>query len=295
MNKYTDGQRMMLFSAIAYEPKDQIQSLVHSFSNGRWEVVWGPVETLDSSNLTYIAKSKFRNEYVLATRGANKEPFSQWLDVVEDEMVDWTYIDTNNCPIFGEPRVAKSLMKDLNDVLTISDHGPNLEGFFSELQFADKISVTGHGSGGTLSPLIATWLDNLVFAKNPNLFGTIQPYSFASQQPGNHDFEIHLDMVFPNGGVWSFSNKFDVISQPYKDLLDAIDIYKSEEISCPSPLAEKVRTFYHKFSKNKAYLGSDGKQQKLNSSIMTNDYLQEVSYQHSPVTYLQLLGVSVAA
>ncbi len=294
MNEMRDNKAyiMMVLSGVAYEDKHDIAQSVKAATDHEWAVTWGPEESLDGSNLAYVAQSQVgTNEVALVIRGTNPlDPFSWWEDFDAAKLVDWPYIMPGYTA--KDAQVSKGLKEGLDIMAKFTSNGLSLEDYFVQLHSVNALYVTGHSLGGGLTPLVASWLQYVIYLSSyPVNSGNIRPYSFAGQTPGNAAFAEYINRSLSHGRSWRYYNGLDIVPLGYDHLLEAIDIY-CPHITCPEWLQHTIKKLNTHVA-NDGYTQPDDQGFKLNGDLIGSDsYLAEVGHQHSHKTYIKLVRAS---
>jgi hypothetical protein len=212
---------------------------------GEWSLRWGVgIYSRDreglvmADNAALLARCEESPErYVLSIAGTN--PISRYGWRVEDFAVDrqerWAY---GGGLLRKKPAVALGTRRGFDHVRRMRSGGIELvDGLRNAVQEdngpdMEELIVTGHSLGGTLTPVVASWLhetrDEWSRGRPVRIFG----YSFAGATPGNPAFARYIDRLgrrrdFTFHRIW---NRYDIVPYAWDaDLLFRIpDIYEPE-------------------------------------------------------------------
>lgn len=281
---------------------------------GEWEVAWGiSVFQLAtegnnvSDNAMYVAKSKSGpTRYIIGVAGTNPKSWYAWLieDFFVSKVVPWPYDSPAGLsphiaagtaaglkhlqemtPCEGLPGAGQTLLEFLTQAITAEPDGSPVE-----------VITSGHSLGGTLSPTLALWLENIKPEWDPENKSTIITYPAAGATAGDIDFATYSDNtlgerciriwnqldIFPH--VWNVEqiNQIPGIYEP--------DIETSPYIERLADLAV-LNTNGHPYQQIKVddaplpgtYIPQDSHGPFL-------DFLNQAFYQHF-YNYFNLLGV----
>ncbi len=210
---------------------------------GNWNAVWGPYVVVSDIlntenqplNSLYIACNKDItpgfNTYLVGIAGTDGPSLDTWIfedfDVAFTNALPNTPDAPNGAP--ATSRIANGTGNALNDLLSMGVDQPGgsaLAYLKNNVMPGDVIYVCGHSLGGTLTPVISTY----VYAQLPN--NKIYSMPIASSATANPDFVNYYNSIFqagPNPGNESipFWNENDVAPNCFDDstLVNLVNIF----------------------------------------------------------------------
>jgi hypothetical protein len=300
---------IMTLAAIAYTEegsgvltiKNSMEALLNDPSlktKGRWELVWGPGVTSNSSNLIYIAK--YDNEapatYAMVVRGTSIYSLDDiHQDVEVFELVPFTYGITGDS-------VAKGSMDGLDLLLQTSDpvSGKTIMEFLPEIvnDSISKMFITGHSQGGALAPLLAYWF---ITSSGVNQHFQLETYAFAGPSVGNESFVQNFFISQPENAYFSMvANSLDIV--PY--FWARFDSLVPMHIPAPVPLVYRIFLTAARLELNLKHINYIQLDNQIDIGSFTpidtipnihpsdtlNWFNKWVWYEHTHNSYLTLLG-----
>lgn len=238
---------------------------------GHYVPVWGPVVWSDKDqgaktvcdNNMFLVYREDTNQYVLAIAGTNINSLYGWF--VEDfqtaEMVEWNSISTSAPATSGKIAVGTHKGFDaLLNKMVDGDKGTIIEFLTKEMKTAKKgagLSVGGHSLGGTLTPVMATYLMDTKDTWDPDgNIANINAYPTAGATPGNGTFAKYVEGKFTGANdYFGAYNPIDVVPHGWQaDMLKEVPgLYASHGIPKPGLVvlatdAALAMTFDHDYT-----------------------------------------------
>ncbi len=184
-------------------------------------IVWGPafspVNGFATNSLMFIAQVKSSSEYFVVIRGTDPISLSSWIN--EDLEVD-TIVPLNTLPnvpssiIYDDITISLAAFNGMSDLLGLTDPNTNQSALtFLQNTIANNsdayIYVTGHSLGGTLTPVMFSYLNAILF--NGNTYCNMAMWSFAGLTAGGTNFNDYVDHLNPNAAFnWRIPNTLDI-------------------------------------------------------------------------------------
>jgi hypothetical protein len=216
--------------AISYLDIDTISGVVASKLPGL-EVVWGPAELKDifgvSFSRMFIASNQDTNEYFVVIRGTNPVSIETWLK--QDFDVS-TAVSFNTLPditnVSDDVVISKGAFNGVSDLLSLTDQNTGL----TAVQFLSSVNprslyVTGHSLGGTLTPVLFAYLNNVLYGGG--YVSNMALWSFAGLTPGGTTFNNYLNSLYNNLFLWRIQNSLDVAPFLFGDENGMKNIYSN--------------------------------------------------------------------
>jgi triacylglycerol lipase len=292
---------------LAYLPPKAIPQAVAALPpldpGGTWQCVWGPAQSSDQANLTYVAVYSESGAPVfvaVAIRGTDVAVdawgviVQMWedLDVLEPVPYPWMPSSTGAL-------VAQGTLDGLLAIQHLTDGGQRLLPFLTELlgesQNAQaQLVVTGHSLGGCLTTVVAPWLQ--VSLSQQDIDNTIVPVTFAAPTAGSPGFAAQYFLSVPSS--LRYFNTLDIVPHAWESL-DAIKtIYDSHGLPAPELVDITIDAAIGLMDLLDITYGQPGQDCKLEGTFAPSppSWYDEAYKQHHTTTYMKLLGgTSVAA
>lgn len=220
---------------------------------GDYKPVWGPVvwsnkdqgaNTVCDNNM-FLAYWEEKNRYVLAIAGTNINSLYGWF--VEDfrtgVMVDWTEVSPNAPSTSGKIALGTSKGIDaLLNKMVDGDKGTIIDFLKKQMATATpgaSLSVGGHSLGGTLTPVMATYLLNTKESWDPKgNVSSINAYPTAGATPGNETFAGYVESLFVGeNDYYGAYNPIDVVPHGWQaDMMAKVPtLYADFKNGIPKP------------------------------------------------------------
>lgn len=285
---------MVRFSAISYESMSDIPGAVQALG---WDVVWGPAEHRSivdiSYSLMYACRNRQTGEYAVVIRGTNFDSLRSW--IFQDFDIGTTVPFVKLAPHSpSNALIAKGTFNGMLDLLSLLDPMTKLTlvAFLQQVRPA-RLYVTGHSLGGTLTPTMFAYLNDVIYGGGPaHAMGL---WSFAGLTPGNAAFNSYLNGLFQGGYQWRIFNTLDVAPFCWWSAQDLEAIYQSHGLKLLSAEKDLINDLF-------AMGASVGYAQPtvgqplsgtFDSSIVDRYlWLAQADHQHSSLTYRNLVDAA---
>ncbi|MEO1045576.1 MAG: lipase [Pseudomonadota bacterium] len=283
---------LMTLAGIAYGAPDDIADYIaraEPTSDG-WSVAWLAVPADPPVNFAYMAVNGDGSAAVIAIRGTYPNPFSPayWDDGDQDspfgDMVNW--------PGASGAKIAGGTNTGFTNIMALQDSGGNdLAQAVAALPETTQVIVTGHSLGGTLAPVVALKLAELMPQRS------IASTSFAGMTPGNRQFAALFSSDSAAGVVARrVYNTLDTVSYGWNKVWATHDFYQPEPqgglVVKGLLLATEARLKAGKYGYaaigDPVPLKGAVKPPTIGCDLVA--YVIENLHQHMPDTYLALLG-----
>jgi hypothetical protein len=286
---------MISFCSISYNSLSSIPGEVKKLG---WDVVWGPAELVSSLDvsysLAYICRRQQLNvapEYTVVIRGTNMMSWDSW--VKEDFAIGTTRPFrelARRAP--ANALISHGTFRGTQDLLKLRD--PNkktgIVDFLSN-QKPSYLYVTGHSLGGTLSPALFAYLNDVLYGGG---FVTgMALWTFAGLTAGDVNFNTYFNSLFNPLFPWRLHNTMDIAPFCWWSLDNIKNIYKSNGLNWGFPEDDLLEDLFDR-AKGKNYAQPVGNQVlpgAFNQSII-DKYLwtAQAMYQHHSTTYQKLVN-----
>jgi hypothetical protein len=188
---------------------------------GDLDPVWIPQEASPPDNFAYLVKSRATGAYTLAIRGTYPNPLSSayWDDGNEDtpfgQMQTWPGAEGIGA------KISAGSWRGFQNLMALTDGTRTLESVLGGLAPDAKLGVTGHSLGGTLSPVVALWLNE----RRKDIDLVVVP--FAGMTPGNLAFRSLFGIGAPlQGRVFRYNNTLDTVGYGWDRVLATWSFYR---------------------------------------------------------------------
>ncbi|MBW8684761.1 lipase family protein [Chitinophaga rhizophila] len=295
--KYTFEQVMMTLAAIAYTPNpseiSQQLAVPEYATQNQWNLVWGPVYTLDGldvDNLLYVVKYNSPNSNIFAVviRGTVLSyDLSTLVDLFEDLDVSvmdaWTYPNVPGALVANGTLTGLDILTDMRDYNT----GQTLLQFLSS-QPGSAVCVTGHSLGGCLTTVLAPWLAYQF--EQYNIRQLVVPCSFAAPTAGNQAFATWYNQAFP-APTYRYYNSIDAIPMAWNNLNGIKALFPGGP-ACPWALKDLISLVQDwLYVSDATYAQTNAAGNALPGTVLPNSsWFANMEHQHDHNTYLTLLG-----
>ncbi len=317
-----EAQEAMTLSTVAYQGEggsyNEIEAAILSalasstVLGGHLTLVWMGISA-DMGALIYVARddrAPFR--YAIVNRGTDWNFLTDWVD-------DFDVLDTHDWPTATPPDpsivVAQGSWDGLQAVLTAPSQpdGMTLPGLLGKISSgatgALDLFVTGHSLGGALATILGLYLADTVSSWNAGTASvSIKTYTFASPTTGNQQYVNYYDS---RSGLTNLSwqafrvfNEQDVVPHAYADIEGIADsgiplsLVLKLSVGASAALVQTILNDNHdsyvQVGNGEALNNNPpqaGQPTCANPAETLDDFVCWVSYEHSSLTYLGLLGV----
>ena len=268
-----------------------------------WEVVWGPAELVSwldiSYSLAFICRRQQPNttaEYTVVIRGTNMMSWDSWEK--EDFAIGTTRPFNELAPHApANALVSHGTYRGTVDLLRLRDpkKKTSLVDFLSQ-EKPGILHVTGHSLGGTLSPPLFAYLNDVLYggkrATNMAL------WTFAGLTAGDINFNTYFNGLFNPQLPWRLHNTLDIAPFCWWSLDNIENIYEFYELDWGWPEDDLIEDLFIQ-AKGKNYaqpLGDKMLPGTFNYNIF-DEYLwtAQAMYQHHVSTYQTLVDIAYPA
>ena len=284
---------MITLCVIAYDAPSVIPQKVSQVTGGQWECVWGPVALYSDVyviySLMYVARQVNTNEFAFVIRGTTADSLTAWLyeDFAISNQVPWSNYYWK-AP--ADAAISQGSASGFKDLLSMEDATRGFQSWLSVLNGnqGTTVYVTGHSLGGTLTPVLAAYIQGASDTYQYNL--NVQPYSFAGLTPGNPAFASYIDTLFPPSVAWRYHNSLDVAPFLWNNIAGVDDIYGAEGVNIPFWVKDLLNDMT---SGIPAYAQPNQNGFPLTGQFVKYDIFEwelEAMYQHHSTTYQTLVS-----
>ena len=230
---------MIALAVIAYD--DPMHSIPDRVEPLGVNVVWGPVEGDDGLGVSYtrafVVHQPENDEYTVVIRGTNPLSLMSW--TLEDFDVGNVVAFNTVAPDAPDSAViAQGTYYGLAYLVALRDStGRTMVEFLRQVH-PEKLFVTGHSLGGTLTPPLFAYLNEMVYGGRNT--GNMAPFSFAGLSPGNGAFNTYFNGLFDSGLQWRFHNTLDIAPYMWASLDSLQHVYTPNRLSWEWPESEWV-------------------------------------------------------
>ena len=297
-SNYNYYPRLMIrLCLISYDDLNLIASKVKSLG---WEVVWGPAELVSwldiSYSLAFVCRRQQSSqppEYTVVIRGTNMMSWDSW--ELEDFAIGTTrpfnelapHAPANALVSHGTFRGTQYLL-ELRDPKTkigmvdfLRKLGPNL------------LYVTGHSLGGTLSPPMFAYLNDVLYGGKAT---NMALWTFAGLTPGDINFNTYFNKLLVQQFKWRLHNTLDIAPFCWWSMNDIRIVYQSNGLNWGWPEERLIKDLF-KQGEGKNYAQPIGGDQALPGTFnkyIIDDYLwtAQAMFQHHVSTYMSLVDTA---
>jgi hypothetical protein len=291
---HTRDQELMTLSAIAYSPfssktalqarLDQAAVLNHSFAAIWW------ARSLD--NVLFIVKDKVAEEYAVVFGGPHfKFGLSFLFDLFEN--LDIAHQIPMPYPRLGEAKISAGILETIAEFDTLTFDGRTVAGLLNDISARTRVYVTGHSIGGAVATAYSAKLacNNL-----PEL--DIIPCVFGAPCAGNKAFADLFDKDragYLFAGSARYINRLDMIPYLWNNLSE-ISLLDFKNIKCPVEFNQCLECMDKLLILARvAYAQPPAQCQFKGKAEPDFGFYHQLMHQHSPNTYLSLLGLDPVA
>lgn len=294
-NEYNYYPRTMIrLCAISYDDFNGIANEVQQLG---WEVVWGPAELVSwldiSYSLAFICRrqrSSAPDEYTVVIRGTNMMSWDSWEK--EDFAVGATRPFNELAPHApANALISHGTYRGTRDLLRLRDPDKNtsIVDFLTHAK-PPVLYVTGHSLGGTLSPPLFAYLNDVLYGGN--YVTNMALWTFAGLTPGDVNFNTYFNGLFNPQFAWRLHNNLDIAPFCWWSMDNIKNIYKANDLSWGWPEDDLIESLFAR-AQGKNYAQPLGNQVLLgtfNNEII-DEYLwtAQAMFQHHVSTYQTLV------
>jgi len=258
------------------------------------EVVWGPAELKSplgpSYSLMYACKNHETNEFTLVIRGTEVDSLIAWFS--EDFAIHRTQPFSLLAPHApADALISQGTYNGMRDLLSLKDPATGI-GVVEFLQNAQPgfIYVTGHSLGGTLTPPMFAYLNDIFYGSKP--INNMAMWSFAGLTPGDAGFNAYLKSLYNPDFSWRFFNTIDIAPNCWWSLSNIENIYVPFGLTWGFPEDDVIKELF-KESESVGYVQPDGGialEGKFNTGFI-DDHIwgAQAVYQHVAPTYVEMV------
>lgn len=284
---------MITLCVISYDAPSVIPQKVTQVTGGEWECVWGPVALYSDVDviysLMYVARQVDTNELAFVIRGTTADSLTSWLheDFAIYNLVPWSNFYWKAPP---DAAISQGSANGFKDLLYMEDPDRGFQNWMYILgdNPGANIYVTGHSLGGTLTPVLAAYIQAMSDTYQFNL--NVQPYSFAGLTSGNPAFASYIDTLFPPSVMWRYHNSLDIAPFLWNDIQGVDGIYDAENVDIPSWVKDILNDMTAGIP---AYAQPNQNGYALTGQFVKYDIFKwerEAMYQHHSTTYQSLVS-----
>lgn len=262
-----------------------------------WQVVWGPAELVSwldiSYSLAFVCRRQQPNtaaEYTVVIRGTNMMSWDSWEK--EDFAVGTTRPFNELAPHApANALISHGTYRGTRDLLRLVD--PKTKTSLVDFLSNEKppiLYITGHSLGGTLSPPLFAYLNDVLYGGNRTM--NMALWTFAGLTPGDVNFNTYFNGLFNPLFQWRLHNTLDIAPFCWWSLDNIKNIYEFYELDWGWPEDDLMEDLFAR-AKGKNYaqpLGDKMLPGTFNDSIF-DEYLwtAQAMYQHHVSTYQTLV------
>jgi hypothetical protein len=295
-NDYNYYPRTMIrFCSISYEDMGSIPGDV---ANLGWQVVWGPADLASlfgiSYSLAYVCRRQQPyNEYTVVIRGTNMMSWDSW--VKEDFAVGTTRPFNQLAPHApANALISHGTYRGTVDLLKLRDPntGTSLVDFLRSAK-PTIIYVTGHSLGGTLSPPLFAYLNDVLYGGK--YVTNMALWTFAGLTAGDINFNSYFDSLGNPEFAWRLHNNLDIAPFCWWSMDNIKNIYIGNNLHWGFPEDDLIQDLFAR-AKGKNYAQPVGDQLLLgtfNTHFFDKHlWTAQAMFQHHVSTYQTLVDTA---
>ena len=288
---------MVRLCVISYESVDDIPGAVQPLG---WDVVWGPAERRSiidiSYTLMFVCRNRQTGEYAVVIRGTNFDSLRSW--IFQDFDIGSTQPFSKLAPHApSNALIAQGTYNGMSDLLNLTDpnNGKTLVQFLQQ-SHPKRLYVTGHSLGGTLTPTMFAYLNDVIYGGGPAT--SMALWSFAGLTPGDSNFNSYFNGLFRGSYQWRIFNTLDVAPFCWWSAQDLETIYQSHGLKLLSAEKDLIDDLFDMGAGVGYAQPTVG--QPLNGTFdpsIIDRYLwvAQADHQHSSLTYQKLVDATFSA
>ena len=293
-NDYNYYPRTMVdLAAISY---DDLGSIPNEVQQLGWQVVWGPAELVSwldvSYSLAYVCRRpQPYNEYTVVIRGTNMMSWDSWEK--EDFAIGTTRPFNELAPHApANALVSYGTFRGTTDLLSLRDPQKKTSIVdFLRLEKPSVLYVTGHSLGGTLSPPLFAYLNDVLYGGN--YVTNMALWTFAGLTAGDINFNTYFNGLFNPEFAWRLHNTLDIAPFCWWSLPNIQNIYQAYGLNWGWPEDDLIEDLFAR-AQGKNYAQPVGDQAlpgTFDNSIV-DEYLwtAQAMHQHHSSTYQTLVN-----
>jgi hypothetical protein len=288
---YSLHQAMITFSAIAYTSFDSIATLQDRLNSPEsldqsYVAMWW---ARNSSNLIYVVKNKYNDDYVITVRGPD---FRFGLSLLPDlsKSLDISHQVSMPYSRLGNSKIASGILTEVQNICELACNGITLNSLINYFPEKAKVYITGYSLGGAICSALSA-----KFACSNSRKLELVPFTFGAPSIGNKSFSDlfdyrHLNCLFPESS--RCVNCLDIIPYTWSNLGDIQAIYH-ENIKSPVEFTQIAERIDSSLIAAGVFYAQQSSQLELKGGIeYKGSFMAEAMYQHDLNTYLSLLSLS---
>jgi hypothetical protein len=282
---------MIALAIIAYD--DPMTSIPGRVEQIGMEVVWGPAEIGDGLDVSYtrafIVHDPASDEYTVVIRGTNPLSLLSW--TLEDFDVGHTVPFNTVAPNApASALISQGTYNGLAYLVELRDTtGRTLVEYLQQVR-PEKLFVTGHSLGGTLTPPMFAYINEMVYGGTNT--GNMAPFSFAGLTPGNAAFNTYFSGLFDSGVQWRVHNTLDIAPYLWASLDSLQHVYTPNHLSWGWPESDWLSRKFSEAAPN-GYMQPEGGQALTGvfdpGFVAEHLWMAQAAHQHHGCTYLDLI------
>jgi pimeloyl-ACP methyl ester carboxylesterase len=287
---------MIALAVIAYDdPMSGIPAQVEPLGV---QVVWGPADIGDGLGVSYtrafITADSAAQEYTLVIRGTNPLSLLSW--TLEDFDVGTTVPFNTLAP--NAPAGAAISQGTYNGLaylveLRDPDTRQSIVQYLQQMK-PRKLYVTGHSLGGTLTPAMFAYLNEMLYGGTRT--DSMALFSFAGLSPGNAAFNTYLTGLVDPTHQWRFHNTLDIAPYMWVSLDSLQSVYQPYSLSWGWPESDWLTRKFSEAAPNGYAQPAGGwaLQGQFDSTSNAADrrWTAQAAHQHHGCTYQALVNLA---
>lgn len=294
------ARTMITLAVIAYsDDMSAIPSQVQQ--QAQQQVVWGPVELKDELGVSYsrafIAKDAAHNEYTVVIRGTN---FLSWRSWTRQDFAIDRLVRFNTLPLLADlpagqvpdnAQVSQGAFNGMADLLKLRDSSGQTLVEYLQQATPGTLYVTGHSLGGTLTPPMYAYLNEVLPGWAGQQMGL---YSFAGLTPGDTAFNRYLNAKIDPSLQWRFHNTLDIAPLLWSSYTQLENIYAAHNLRWGWLECDWLTSMFHR-SRDRGYaqpqegFALPGTFRHGFLDLQGTHWIDQALHQHHGATYQKLV------